>query len=80
MSEVSIVVSLWKECLEVLQELKSDVKKNGNEKNVAAGVRMRRKLRILRTRLSLLIKESLERDNKVVSRRKAKSLKLKTEA
>lgn len=55
------VVELWDEVKDLVQSLEFDILKNANG-NAAAGVRMRKGLRALRSKVSSLVKVSVELD------------------
>lgn len=63
------VLGLWHELKVLVESLNKDVTKNAERSNVAAGVRVRKGARKLRTLCTRLVKHSLESDKEVALRR-----------
>lgn len=61
----------WVEIKKLVELIDLDVHKNAND-NIAAGVRVRRTMRVIRKKITYLMRYSLERDRSIRKTRKEK--------
>jgi len=68
----SKVMALWTDLCQIITDLQQDIEKNVRKQNIAAGVRVRKGLRVLRKQATLILKESMATDKSAIETRKVK--------